>query len=98
MDPAIKQRLDGLQDRLEQLRTAITRTNVYVERQDEERDQLRQERWGYVKRLNTLNRIAEDYEEVATQNERMTKERAELFERLKKVHNFTKLLTAQYRP
>ena len=97
MDKALEQKLEEVHDRLRQLRLAIKRTTAHAERQDEECDDLRKERWSLVKRVNTLNRVAEEYDEMAEHNERLGAERDELFQRLQKVLNFTKLLSTHYR-
>lgn len=96
MNPMLAAKLDELNRVTDELRDAMAHAASIVERQAEEREAMQQEIWRLQRDLAALRRIEEDYDEVASINERYKRQREQLRQGLERILNHAKALGLEY--
>ena len=93
MNPLVQKQLDGVYGLIEELRTRLQQDRTLLERAHERRDQLQQDHWRDQKEISTLNRLAEDYDELEGRNEAFRTEREAIRSHLAQIMSFAKSLS-----
>lgn len=96
MNPLLQKRIETLSRQIDAIETRIT---AMAERETTllaEKEEIRTEQWRNKKELTTLNRIAEDYDEIAARAEAYEKERAVLRASLTEILTRTRALRTEY--
>lgn len=93
MNPLVQKQLDGVYGLIEELRTRLQQDRTLLERAHERTDQLQQDHWRDRKEISTLNRLAEDYDELEGRNEAFRAEREAIRGHLVQIMSFAKSLS-----
>ena len=97
MNPLLLKRLETLEKQISRIEASVQAKTIDVQKQHEEKARLLEEQWGQRKRMNTLNRIAEDYDELDKEVEAYREERGEIRRTLEQILTRTRALRAEYR-
>jgi hypothetical protein len=97
MNPILVKRLETLEKQVSRIEALVASKNVDVQAQHEEKAKLLEEQWAQRKRLNTLNRIAEDYDELEREADTYRDERSAIRQTLEQILKRTRALRAEYR-
>ena len=92
MNPILQKQFDTLDNQIHELREVLERNTSELQKQHGEKSDLLQEQWRQRKQLTTLNRIADDFDDVDEENQRYREERKEIREDLSKIMQLTKAL------
>lgn len=92
MNPILQKQFDTLESQIQELRNVLERNTDELQKQHGEKSDLLQEQWRQRKQLTTLNRIADDFDDVDEENQRYRDERKEIRDDLAKILQFTKAL------
>ena len=98
MNPLLKKKLEQVQKQVGELQGVLEESREDVIQQHKEKEDLLQAKWGDLKRVTTLDRIAKDYDALDEQNRAYERERKQIKERLGRVIRFTKALHNAYKP
>ncbi|MCH8204532.1 MAG: hypothetical protein IID09_05175 [Candidatus Hydrogenedentes bacterium] len=98
MNPLLKKKLEQVQKQVGELQGVLEESREDVIQQHKEKEELLQAKWGDLKRVTTLDRIAKDYDALDEQNRAYERERKQIKERLGRVIRFTKALHNAYKP
>ena len=92
MNPLLQKQFETLESQIQQLREVLERNTEKLQQEHGEKLELRKKELNGIKELNTLRRIAEDFDEVDEENKRYREERDEIHEDLANIMNLTKAL------
>ena len=92
MNPILQKQFEHLESQIQELREVLENNQLELKKQHGEKADLLQEKWKNRKELTTLNRIADDFDDVDEENERYREERKEIREDLAKIMSLTKAL------
>lgn len=92
MNPMVRKQFDQLASLLEDVRAFLEDQKDTIDRQHEDKDDLVQEQWGHKKEIATLNRLAEDYDALDTENETLREERDKLRSHIDRILSYAKAL------
>lgn len=98
MNPLVNKQLGGIYGLIEELRTRLEQNRTLLERVHERRDLLQKEHWRDQKEISTLNRLAEDYDELEARNEDFQTEREAIRSHLTQIMSFAKSLSNTQEP
>lgn len=98
MNPLVQTRLEHIQDQLEQLREVLADNDSELRKQHGEKADLLQEQWSQRKEVTTLNRIAQEYDDLEAENEQLRTERSTIREHLGRILTHTKSLHKAHKP
>ena len=93
MNRLVQKQLDGVYGLIEELRTRLQQDRTLLERAHGRKEELQQEHWRDRKEISTLNRLAEDYDELEGQNEAFRTEREAIRSHLVQIMSFAKSLS-----
>ncbi len=97
MNPLLLKRLETLEKQISRIEASVQAKTIDVQKQHAEKSRLLEEQWAQRKRMNTLNRIAEDYDELDKEVETYREERGEIRRTLEQILTRTRALRAEYR-
>ena len=92
MNPILQTQLNTLTEQLDTLESVLVANRQDVNKQHEEKEAMLQKEWEQRKEVTTLNRIADDFDEVDEQNDQYRKEREEIRKKLNEIVHLTKAL------
>lgn len=97
MNRMLKKRLELIEGRLGELADLLQGNREEAVRRQEEKEELVKDQWTYRKEVATLNWIAEDYDRLEKEKRLMETQREDLRERLRRILNYTKVLSSAHR-
>ncbi len=97
MNPLIRKKLDQIQSLVEEMGEVLRSNDAEVKKQHAEKEALLQKEWKRQKELTTLNRIAEDYDLLKSENDRLADERRQLKQRVDNLLKMAKSLGTAFR-
>ncbi|MFP6583303.1 MAG: hypothetical protein VCD00_12220 [Candidatus Hydrogenedentota bacterium] len=92
MNPILQAQLNTLTDQLDTLQSVLETNREDVNKQHEEKEAMLKKEWEQRKEVTTLNRIADDYDEVDETNKQYKQEREEIRQKLNEIVLLTKAL------
>ena len=92
MNPLLKKQFESLETQIGRLREVLEKNSESQQELHGEKSDLMQEKWRTQKELTTLRRIAKDYDEVESENDRYRDERDEIRQDLAKIMDLSKAL------
>lgn len=96
MNPLIQKRIDTLGRQIDAVETRLTSMADREDAHLAEKEKIQADQWRSKKELTTLNRLAEDYDDLAGRAEAYENERAALRESLTDILTRTRALRAEY--
>ena len=98
MNPLIQSQLEHIRDQIDQLSAVLAANDTELRKQHGEKADLLQEQWTQRKEVTTLNRIAQEYDELEAENEGFRAERTSIREHLGRIMAHTKSLHKAQKP
>ena len=98
MNPLVQTRLEHIHDQISQLRAVLAANDGELRKQHGEKADLLQEQWNQRKEVTTLNRIAQEYDDMEAENEQLHAERSTIREHLGRILTHTKSLHKAHKP
>ena len=93
----VTRQVDALHELIDELRERMHDQNALIDELHASRAELLEEKLRKEKGYNTLVAIADDFDTVESENERLRDERGALRDHLKKLLTYTKALQNTYR-
>lgn len=97
MTPMLKAQISQINAALNTLRSAVTDSNQRTATACQERDKFLKEHWTLRREIATLQRLAEDHDNLIAENQRFREHRSQLRASLERVLNRIKTLSNEFR-
>lgn len=98
MNPLVQTQLEHIRDQIDQLRAVLADNDAELRKQHGEKADLLQQQWSQRKEVTTLNRIAQEYDDLGAENARLRAERSAIRDHLGQIMVHTKSLHKAQKP